>query len=156
MKKSKDIEIILLQDVEGLGSKHDFIKVKRGYARNFLIPKKLAVLANKENRAKVENIKRQEQARLEKMREQWQAFADTLANTVITIPAKVGESGKIFGTITTLQIAQKVREVLNTDDIDRRMIEIDEDIKTVGTYEARLKFSPEVVAPLHIEVVEEK
>ena len=148
------MEIILIQDVERLGSKDDIVTVKDGYARNFLIPQKKAIAATSSaKKVLAENIKQRahKEARL---REEAQAIAEKLANKKVKIGAKVSSAGKIFGSVNTIQVA----EVINKKgfEIERKQITLPEDsIKEVGTYTAKIKLFKDVVVELEFEVVGE-
>lgn len=149
------MEIILKQDVHGLGHKDDMVKVKDGYARNFLIPKGLAVIATASNRkVHAENVK-QRAHKEEKMRNDAIAQAKKLETKVVRIAAKTSTTGKIFGSVNTIMIA----EALEKDGItvDRRSITIfdSESIKEVGTYKAKAKLYKEVSAEFTFEVYSE-
>ncbi len=148
------MEIILLQDVDNLGYKDDIVKVKAGYARNYLIPKKLAIVANASNRKSVEEKKRQQQAKYEKMLAELNAVADTLKAEAIRVGAKAGTSGKIFGSVTTLQIAEAIRQSTGVE-VDRKKIKILEEVKTLGKYKATVELHREVIPEIEFEVVAE-
>ena len=100
------MEVILIQDVANLGYKNDIIKVKDGYGRNYLIPNRLAVIANDSNRKQLAENLKQQAHKMAKLLADAQALAEKLANTVITLSAKANEDGKIFGTITTAQVSE--------------------------------------------------
>ncbi|MEM6723994.1 MAG: 50S ribosomal protein L9 [Bacteroidota bacterium] len=148
------MEIILLEDVEKLGYAGEIVTVKNGYGRNYLIPQKLAVIANKSNRAIVEERMRQEAAKLAKMKGEFEAMAEKLNGIVIKIGAKAGTSGKIFGSVTNVQIAQAVKEQADID-IDRKRIVVTEEVKTLGTFTAEANLHPEVPIRINFEVVSE-
>ena len=148
------MEIILTQDVERLGSKDDIVAVKDGYARNFLIPKKMAIAAT-ETAKKVlaENIK-QRAHKEAKLKEAATATAEKLANKKITIGAKTSSSGKIFGSVNTIQLAEAINK--KGFEIDRKQIILPEDsIKEVGSYTAKIKLHKEVVVDIEFEVIAE-
>jgi large subunit ribosomal protein L9 len=148
------MEIILIQDVERLGSKDDIVTVKDGYARNFLIPGKKAVAAtDSAKKVLAENIKQRahKEARL---REEAQAIAEKLANKKVKIGAKVSSAGKIFGSVNTIQVAEAINK--KGFEIDRKQITLPEDsIKEVGTYTATIKLYKDVVVELEFDVVGE-
>ena len=102
------MEIILLQDVENLGIKYDLLKVKPGYGRNFLIPKGLAKIANTSNKKHLEEIKRQQTNKIAKQMEEFKALAEQIAGTKFTIGAKAGTTGKLFGCVTNVQLADDI------------------------------------------------
>jgi large subunit ribosomal protein L9 len=148
------MEIILLQDVDKVGYKFDLVTVKNGYGRNYLIPQKLAVIANDANRKRLAEIQRREEAHAEKMLDEYQAIAERLKTVTLKIGAKTGTSGKIFGSVTSLQVAQALKEQEGIE-VERRKIELLEDIKSIGSYTASLNLHKSVDAKVNIEVVEE-
>ncbi|MDX8339442.1 50S ribosomal protein L9 [Draconibacterium sp. IB214405] len=148
------MEIILLQDVERLGSKDDIVEVKGGYARNFLIPTKQAIVAT-ESAKKVlaENI-RQRAHKEAKLKEEATKIAEQIVAKKISIGAKTSTSGKIFGSVNTIQLAEAINK--KGFEIDRKQITIPEDsIKEVGTHTAKIKLHKEVVVEIEFEVVAE-
>jgi large subunit ribosomal protein L9 len=149
------MEIILIEDVKSLGHKNDTLKVKDGYARNYLIPKKLAVMATSSNKKVVaENIK-QKAFSDNRIKNEATILAEKLKNITVTIGAKVGTSGKIFGSINAIQIADAIKKQFSYD-IDRKKITVDgENIKEVGTYTATIDLHKEVSLTLNFEVIAE-
>lgn len=148
------MDIILLQDVDKVGDKHEVVTVKDGYGRNYLIPQKLAIIANKSNLARLAELRRQEEAREAKKVGLYQDIADKLKDSILKIGAKTGTSGKIFGSVTNLQISQALKDQFEVD-IERRKIELEEDVKELGTYTAKLNLHKEVEASVTFEVVAE-
>jgi large subunit ribosomal protein L9 len=149
------MDIILLDDIEKVGDKHEIVSVKPGYARNFLIPKGMAIVANDTNRAKLDEIKQKEAEELAARKAEFEAIAEQLKGEVMQIGAKAGTSGKIFGSVTNVQIATALKEKYDID-VDRRKVKMpEEDIKTLGTYTAVLNLHPEVDIKVNFEVVEE-
>lgn len=148
------MEIILKEDVKNLGYKDDVVKVRDGYGANFLIPKGLATLATSSaKKVHTENL-RQRSKKEEQTRVQAAATAEKLNGVSIQIGAKAGESGKIFGSINTIQIAEGLKKA--GYDIDRKNITIDEDhIKSLGTYTAKVKVYKEIQTNISFEVVAE-
>ena len=148
------MEIILLQDVERLGSKDDIVAVKDGYAINFLIPKKKAIAASASaKKVLAENI-RQRAHKEAKLKEEATKIAEKLANKKITIGAKTSSLGKIFGSVNTIQLAEAINK--KGFEIDRKQIILPEDsIKEVGNYTAKIKLHKEVVVEVEFEVVAE-
>lgn len=148
------MEIILKQDVKNLGYKDDVVKVRDGYGANFLIPKGMGILATESaKKVHAENI-RQRARKEEKTRESAVATAEKLNGVSLQIGAKAGESGKIFGSINTIQVAEALKKA--GYDIDRKNITIDEDhIKTLGNYTAKVKVYKEISANVQFEVVAE-
>jgi large subunit ribosomal protein L9 len=148
------MEVILKQDVKHVGSKDDIVKVKNGYGRNFLLPKGLAHLAT-ESAKKVlaENI-RQSSHKAEKLKNDALKLAEWFTDKTVKIGAKAGENGKIYGSVTPLQLAEAVKKM--GLEIDRKSILMDDDhVKTIGTYSAKIKLAKEVFATLNFEVIEE-
>lgn len=148
------MEIILLQEVENIGDKHEVVKVKNGFGRNYLIPQKLAIIANRSNLARLAELKKQEESRQAKMIGAFQDIADRLKTTVIRIGAKAGTTGKIFGSVTNIQIAQAVKDQMSIE-IERKKIELMEEVKELGSYTATLHLHKDVDATLSFEVVAE-
>lgn len=148
------MNIILLQDVDKVGDKHEVVNVKDGYGRNYLIPKGFAVIANQKNLSKLDEIKRKEREEIEKRLAEFQAVAAKIAGQVLKIGAKAGTSGKIFGSVTNVQISTALKEQLDVD-VDRRKIIIEEEVKELGTYTAKLDMHPDVDARVTFEVIAE-
>lgn len=148
------MDIILLQDIEHLGDKHEVVTVKDGYGRNYLIPQRLALVANKSNMGRLDELKRQESAREEQRLDEYKAIAEKLEGTTIKIGAKSGTSEKIFGSVTNVQLAAAMKEQLEVE-VDRKKIEIQDEVKTLGTYTANVNLHPEVQAKVQFEVVSE-
>lgn len=148
------MEIILTQDVDRLGSKDDLIKVKDGFARNFLIPQKKAIVATSTaKKVLAENIK-QRAHKEAKLKNEALAIAEKLANKKISIGAKTSTLGKIFGSVNTIQLAEAINK--KGFEIDRKQILLPEDhIKEVGTYSAKIKLHKEVIIEIEFEVVAE-
>ncbi len=145
------MEIILKEDIQGLGYKNDFVKVKPGYARNYLIPKGYAILASPSNKKMIEENVRQAAHKAEKVKQDAQALADSIGELSIEIPAKVGESGKIFGAVTTLQISDALKE--KGFEIDRKKISFNSEVKTAGEFIAILDLHKEVKHELKFHVI---
>ena len=149
------MDIILKEDIKGLGYKNDIISVKSGYGRNFLIPSGKAMVGSGQNKKIVaENVK-QAAHKAEKLKEDAQAVAKKVEELALKIPTKVGDNGKLFGTITQLQIADLLKD--NGLEIDRRDINMasKDKIKELGAYTATLDLHKEVKATLSFEVVAE-
>ena len=148
------MEIILLQDVNKLGQKDDIIKVKDGYGRNFLIPKGMAVAASSSaKKMHAENL-RQRAHKEEKIRAAAQELATKLTDVKIVVGAKTSTSGKIFGSVNTIQIAESLKE--KGFDIDRRSITLpDDQVKEIGKYKATVKLHRDVKVEIEFEIVAE-
>ncbi len=148
------MEVILKQDIDNLGFKDEIKNVKPGYARNFLIPKGLVVTASGSNKKVWEENRRQRAVKEEKTIGDFQKIVDALKDVTIKVGAKVSEKGKIFGSVTTLQIAEAVNKEGHS--IDRKSISIKEDaIKELGSYTAYIKLHAKVDFTLNFEVVKE-
>lgn len=148
------MEIILLKDLDKVGDKYQIVTVKNGYGRNYLIPQKIAVIANAVNLKKLDDIKAKENSEIAARLSEFQEIADQLKGQKLTIGAKSGTSGKIFGSITSVQIANALMDQLNID-IERRKISFSEEVKTLGTYVAILNLHPQVDSKIEFEVVSE-
>ena len=147
------MDVILKQDVKNLGDKDDVVSVKPGYGRNFLLPKGYAILATESARKVLaENIK-QAQFKQEKIRKDADAIAAKLEGVKLTIGAKAGESGKIFGAINTIQVADALKK--EGFDVDRRRITFYREPKMVGDYVATVNLHKEVKVEVPFSVVAE-
>jgi large subunit ribosomal protein L9 len=147
------MEVILTQDIQGLGYKNDVVKVKSGYGRNYLIPQGMAIVANVSNRKMIDENIRQAAHKAEKIQKDAEELADAIGDIELEIGAKVGESGKIFGAITTLQISDALKE--KGFDLDRKKISFQSDVKSVGKYVAILDLHKEVKKEISFNVVSE-
>ena len=148
------MDIILLEDVENLGAKDDMVNVKDGYARNFLIPQKKAIAATATAIKVMEENKKQRAHKEARLREEAQAIADKLINKKVKIGAKVSSSGKIFGSVNTIQVAEAINK--KGFEIDRKQITLPSDsIKEAGTYTAKIKLFKDVIVELEFDVVGE-
>ncbi len=149
------MEIILKQDIPNLGFKDDLVTVKDGYANNYLIPKGMAIMAVPSEKKKLAETIRQRQFKEEKIRKEAEKLAEKLQDIEVKIGAKVGTSGKIFGSVNALQIADAIKDQFDLE-IDRKKIMIDGDaIKEVGTYKATINLHKEVRPEIKFEVVGE-
>ncbi|MBS4012550.1 MAG: 50S ribosomal protein L9 [Bacteroidetes bacterium] len=149
------MEIILREDVPNLGFKDDIVNVKPGYARNFLIPKGLGILAVSSEKKKLAETIKQRAFKEEKIKKEAQALADKIKDVTVKVGAKAGTSGKIFGSVNSLQIAEAIKAQFEID-IDRKKIVVDGDsVKEVGTYSAKINLHREVKVDLKFEVIAE-
>ena len=148
------MEIILLKDIDTLGERHEVVNVKPGYARNFLIPSKMALAANSTNRAKLEKLRADEAAHEAERISDYRALLGKLEGQVLRIGAKAGTTGKIFGSVTSVQIMQALKDQMGIEVI-RKKIELAEEVKTLGQYTANIHFHPDVHCTVQFEVVEE-
>jgi large subunit ribosomal protein L9 len=147
------MEVILKQDIKNLGEKDDVVKVKPGYGRNFLIPQGFAILATVSSRKVLAENLKQAQFKQEKIRKDADAIAARLEGVTLSIGAKAGETGKIFGSINTIQIADALKK--EGFDVDRRRITFDAEPKFVGDYTANLNLHKEVKVKVPFTVVAE-
>ncbi len=148
------MNIILLQDIENVGEKHQIITVKDGFGRNYLIPQKMAIVANDTNRRKLAELIRQEESREAKKVGEYQDIASKLAETTLKIGAKTGTSGKIFGSVTNVQLAQAIQDQIGLE-ILRKKIVIRDEVKELGTYTADVLLHKQVVGKVNFEVIAE-
>ncbi len=148
------MEVILIQDVDNLGAAHEKVKVKHGYARNYLIPKKLAVEANPSNLKQLNERLKQVQKKEEKMMAEINKVIEVLKESPLKIGAKTGTSGKIFGSVTAVQLARAIRDQKGYE-IDRRRIHILDEVKELGTYKAKIDFGNGNDTETEFEVVAE-
>ena len=146
------MEIILKEDVIGLGYKNDIVSVKSGYGRNYLIPTGKAVIASESAKKMLAENLRQQAVKLAKIKADAQAVADKLASVSLTISTKVSATGVIYGSVNSLHIAEELQKL--GFDIDRKKIVV-KDVKTVGEYVATVKLHKEVVAEVPFIVIEE-
>jgi len=148
------MEIILLKDIDTLGERHELVNVKPGYARNYLIPSKMALVANATNRAKLEKLRSDEAAHEAERIADFKELAAKLEGQILKIGAKAGTTGKIFGSVTSVQIMQALKDQMGIEVI-RKKIELPEEVKVLGSYTANINFHPEVRTTIQFEVVEE-
>lgn len=148
------MEIILTQDVDRLGSKDDLVTVKDGFARNFLIPQKKAIVATERAKKILAENTKQRAHKEAKLKEEATKIAEQIVNKKISIGAKTSTQGKIFGSVNTIQIAEAINK--KGFEIDRKQISIPEDsIKEVGTHTAKIKLHKEVIVEIEFKVVAE-
>ncbi|MGI6080729.1 MAG: 50S ribosomal protein L9 [Candidatus Avilachnospira sp.] len=147
------MQVVLLQDVKSLGKKGDVVKINDGYARNYILPKKLGVEANAANlndlKLQKANSEKIEAAKVAEAK----ALSEKLGGAAVTLKIKTGEGGKTFGSVTGKEIAQAIKEELGVD-IDKKRIVLPEPIKSVGTREVLIKLHKEVNANLRVKVEE--
>jgi large subunit ribosomal protein L9 len=147
------MEVILKEDVANLGKIGEVVRVRDGYARNYLLPRGLVLVANKKNLKTFEHQKKIVADQKQKIVRQAETVSNQLATVAVVIPMKVGEEGRLFGSVTTMQIekALKTKGV----NVERRKIHLSEPIKTVGDYEVPIRLSADVTVPLKVSVVPE-
>lgn len=147
------MEVILKQDVQGLGYKNDIVKVRPGYGNNYLIPNGFALIANDSNKRLVNENIRQAAHKAAKVKQDADALAARVGELTIEIKTKAGESGKIFGAVTALQISDALKA--KGFDIDRKKVVLKESPKQIGTYTATLDLHKEVKHEIKVKVVGE-
>jgi len=147
------MQVILLEDIPSLGKMGQTVKVTDGYGRNYLIPKKKAVFATEKNLKNLEHQKGLIQQRMGKMKKDMEKIAQKIENLSCTFSRNVGESGKLFGSVTSMDIETFLKE--NGVEVDRKKIHLEEPIKNLGNYTVPIKLHPEVTATLQVWVVQE-
>jgi len=147
------MQVILMEKMANLGQLGDVVKVKNGYARNFLLPKGLALEANLRNVKALEHDKRKIQETVKKAKSGAEELSSKIAAVTITIKAKAGEEDKLFGSVTAMDIAEALKQ--EGLDIDRRKIVLEEPIKRLGNFTVSVKVHPEVSAQFTVQVVSE-
>lgn len=148
------MEVILIQDVDNLGGANELVKVKNGYARNFLIPRKMAVEASPSNVKQMEERMKQAKKKEDKMLAEINSVIAKLNESPLKVGAKTGTSGKIFGSVTTLQLSRAIREQKGYE-IDRKKISLPDEVKEIGTYKAHIDFGNGKYADVDFEVIGE-
>lgn len=145
------MKVILLDDVKKLGKKDQTVEVNQGYARNFLIPKGLVIEANANNMNMLNNKKKAEAKKEEEEISHAKNICSKLENMDLVIKTKAGENGKLFGSITSKEVSQKIKEISKID-IDKRKIELKETIKLVGEYDIEAKLYKGIVAKFKLKI----
>lgn len=148
------MEVILIQDVDNLGGRNELVKVKNGYARNYLIPQKFAIEASPSNLKQMQERLKVSSKKEAALLAEINKVIEVLKSSPVTVKAKTGTSGKIFGSVTSLQIARAIRDQKGYE-IDRKRISIVEEIKELGTYKANFDFGNGNHIEIDFEVVSE-
>jgi large subunit ribosomal protein L9 len=148
------MQVILIQDVNNLGGVNEVVNVRNGYARNFLFPRQMAVEASPSNMKQLDERLKQQKKKEEKMLAEVNKVIDVLKESPLKIGAKTGTSGKIFGSVTSVQIARAIRDQKGYE-IDRRRIQLVDDVKELGTYKAKIDFGNGQETEVEVEVVSE-
>lgn len=148
------MKVILNADVKGLGKKGELVNASDGYARNFLFPRKLAVEATAGNMKKVELEKKALKAKEQEILEEAKSLAKNIEELVVEIKTKAGEGGRLFGSVTSKEISEKVKEISGIK-LDKRKIDLPEPIKALGVRNIEVKLHPKVTAKLKVHVVEQ-
>ncbi|MBE6753038.1 MAG: 50S ribosomal protein L9 [Ruminococcaceae bacterium] len=149
------MKVILLQDVKGTGKKDDVVNVSDGYARNFLLPKKLAVEATAASMNDIKNRERAKEHRIAEERKAAAALAEKLEGTTIKLYAKAGTSGRLFGAVTSKEVAEAISQLAGVE-IDKRKVALESEIKAFGTYQCEVKLYTGISAKLYILVGEKE
>ena len=148
------MQVILIQDVNNLGGANELVNVKNGYARNFLLPGKLAIEASSSNLKQLEEKRKQQAKKEEKLLSELNNVISVLTSSPLRVGAKTGTSGKIFGSVTSVQIARAIKEQKGYE-IDRRRIHIIDEVKELGTFKAKIDFGKGQEVEVEFEVVGE-
>jgi large subunit ribosomal protein L9 len=148
------MQVILIKDVDNLGAAHELVEVRPGYARNYLIPQKYAIEASGSNMKVLEERRKQKQKREDKLIAEIAKVTEVLKSSPISVGAKTGTSGKIFGSVTSVQLARAIREQKGYE-IDRRRITLLDDVKEVGTHKASIDFGKNNIVEIEFEVAGE-
>lgn len=147
------MKVILLQDEKKLGKKGDVVEISEGYARNFVLPKKIGVEANAKNMNDLKLQKAREERAAKEQLEQAQALAETLTAKQVVVKIKAGEGGRTFGSVSSKEIAAACKEQHGIE-LDKKKIQLSENLKSFGAYEVGVKLHPRVTARLTVRVVE--
>ena len=145
------MQVILRKDVDNLGQANDVVTVKPGYGRNYLIPQGFARIANKRNLGQLDQFIEEQNAEKNRLTAKFTAIAEKLSGTILKIGAKAGTSGKIFGSVTSIQLAEAIKVQLN-EEVDRRSITLLEEVKELGSYTAEVKLYDGVTGKVAFEV----
>lgn len=145
------MNVILLKDINGLGKKGDLVNVKDGYGKNYLIPRKLAILATKGNLKSLENQKKHQKIKEAKTLEEAKEIAKKLETEKLELPVKCGKTGKLYGSITSHDIAEVISKKIRIE-IDKRKILLDHPIKQTGNYKVRVKLYQNIYGTININV----
>ena len=147
------MEVILRADVDKLGRRGEVVKVAEGYGRNFLLPRGLALAVNEANKAMIAKERKAHEARLAKEKVEFQGLADRIGSLRFVAPRKVGENDVLYGSVTSGDIAEFLKA--KGIEIDKRKVQLEEPIKTLGDHEVKIKLHPEVMATLKVMVSKE-
>ena len=148
------MKVILLDNIKGVGKKDEIINASDGYARNYLLPKKLAVEANSENLSKLNNKKEAANYRKDVEKQNAEELAKKIKGIMLKIKVKAGENGKIFGGVTSKEISENLKSQYNFI-VDKKKIDLKETIKTLGEFNIDIKLYEGVIASLRVEVISE-
>lgn len=147
------MKVVLLTDVKGVGKKGELINASDGYARNFLLPRKLAKEANAQAMNELKNAEASKAYKIKSETEEAQHASDALSGKIVRITGKAGQGGRLFGSVTAKEIAQEIKKQFGFE-IDKRKINLDGDIKAFGTYQFEIKLYAGITAKLSVSVTE--
>jgi large subunit ribosomal protein L9 len=147
------MEVILREDVDKLGRRGDVVKVAEGFGRNYLLPRGLAMAVSSANKTMIEREKKAYEARMAKEKSEWQSVADRIGSIRFVAPRKVGEHDVLYGSVTSGDIAEFLKG--KGVEIDKRKVQLEEPIKTLGDHEVKIRLHPEVTATLKVLVSKE-
>ena len=148
------MDIILLKDMDKLGDKHSVVSVKPGYGRNYLIPQGVGVVANAVNRKKLDTLIAEEEAKESARLEEYRSLAQQMEGKTLKIGVKAGTTGKIFGSVTSVQVSLALKDQLGLD-VERKKIVLPEEVKDLGTYQATINLHKEVSTKIEFELIAE-
>ena len=148
------MQVILLEDVKSLGKKGDIVKVSDGYARNFVIPKKLGVEATQKNLNELKGQQKRDSILAQQRLDEAKAYAEKIEKETVQLTMKAGEGGRVFGSVSSKEIVTAAKDQFGFD-IDKKKLSMPEPIKSFGTYEIPVKLHPEVTATLKVSVKEQ-
>ncbi|HIU51792.1 MAG TPA: 50S ribosomal protein L9 [Candidatus Merdicola faecigallinarum] len=148
------MKVILLQDIKGVGKKDEVIQASDGYARNFLLPRKMAVEANAENMTKLKGKKDSQNHKKELEKEEAQKIQKKLEGILLKIKVKAGENGKVFGGVTAKEISENLKAQYQIE-VDKKKIDLKETIKTIGTQKVSIKLFEGIIGELRVDVLAE-
>jgi large subunit ribosomal protein L9 len=146
------MKVILTEEVPNVGVAGQVVEVAPGYARNYLLPRKLAIEATKGNVKSLEHHRRTIEARQKKLAQSAQALADRISSSTLTIAAKAGETGRLYGSVTTADVAEELKRALNLE-VDKRKVEIPEPIKVLGDHQVKVRLHRDVQVDMTVTVV---
>lgn len=148
------MKVILNADVKGQGKKGEMVEVSEGYARNYLLPRNLAIKATADNMNALKLKEQAKKAQIEREKEQAKAYAKQLGASVVKVRAKGGENGKLFGSVTSKEISEALKEQHGIT-LEKNRIVLEENIKSFGSYEVKCKLGYEISGTIHVLVIEE-
>lgn len=148
------MQVILLEDVKSLGKKGDVVKVNDGYARNFVIPKKLGVEATQKNLNELKNQQKRDSIIAQQQLDEAKAFGEKISKETVQVTMKAGEGGRVFGSVSTKEIVTAAKQQFGFD-IDKKKLQLSDPIKAFGMYEIPVKLHPQVTATLKVSVKEQ-